>query len=331
MPDNSGMSIAHYIKEIGRGRKGARSLTREQAADLFGRLLDGSVSDLQVGAFCLAMRIKGETPDEMAGFLDASHARLARLPALPHGRAVVVLPSYNGARKLPLLTPLLALLLARRGVPVLLHGMSTEDGRLELPALAPALGIATARDMADASTLIAQHGVVYADTAILHRGLAQLLQVRRSLSLRNSAHSVVKLIRPCAGPAVVVASYTHPEYATSMADALTLTQADALLMRGTEGESVADPRRMTAMTGFLRGQAQALEETAASPLATTADLPATADQAGTLAYTRAVLAGVCAVPVSMQRQMAHLVRLCETAQARAAAPGTATSGETAAP
>ena len=106
------MAISHYLKEIGRGKDGARSLDRAQAADLFGQLLDGSVSELELGAFCLAMRIKGETPEEMAGFLDATARRTDKVPT--EGRTAVVLPSYNGARKLPVLTPLLALLPARR-------------------------------------------------------------------------------------------------------------------------------------------------------------------------------------------------------------------------
>ena len=50
------MSIAPYLKEIGRGKQGARSLAREQAADLFGQILDGQASDLEVGAFCIAWR-----------------------------------------------------------------------------------------------------------------------------------------------------------------------------------------------------------------------------------------------------------------------------------
>ena len=70
------MAISQYLKEIGRGKDGARALSREQAADLFGQVLDGTVTDLEVGGFCLAMRIKGETPTEMAGFLDATDARL---------------------------------------------------------------------------------------------------------------------------------------------------------------------------------------------------------------------------------------------------------------
>ena len=135
------MAIAHYIKEIGRGARGAKALERAQAADLMGQLLDGQLNDLEIGAFCVAMRIKGETVEEMCGFLDAVQARSQLLPATTH--PVIVLPSYNGARKLPVLTPLLALLLAREGFAVLLHGMRTEAQRvlasevlqrLELPA-----------------------------------------------------------------------------------------------------------------------------------------------------------------------------------------------------
>ena len=75
------MGISQYIKIIGRGKQGARALSRADAADLFGQVLDGRVTDLEVGAFCLAMRIKGVTPDEMAGFLDATSARMQHFPA----------------------------------------------------------------------------------------------------------------------------------------------------------------------------------------------------------------------------------------------------------
>ena len=51
------MSIKDHLKKIGRGKDGARALERAQAADLFGQVLDGAVSDLEIGAFCLAMRL----------------------------------------------------------------------------------------------------------------------------------------------------------------------------------------------------------------------------------------------------------------------------------
>lgn len=84
------MSIATYIKEIGRGKEGARALTQEQAHDLMSQVLDGRVTDLEIGAFAIAMRIKGETTDELAA--PAGHARaLHRLAsAAPHGGAALV-------------------------------------------------------------------------------------------------------------------------------------------------------------------------------------------------------------------------------------------------
>ena len=136
------MGISHYIKEIGRGKDGARALSREQAADLMGQVLDGTVTDLELGAFCIAMRIKGETDEEMAGFLDATHQRLHKVP--DNGCTTVVLPTYNGARKLPVLTPLLGLLLARQGVTVVVHGTPTEDKRVTSEAVFAALGVSAA-------------------------------------------------------------------------------------------------------------------------------------------------------------------------------------------
>jgi anthranilate phosphoribosyltransferase len=300
------MGISHYIKEIGRGKKGARSLSREQAADLFSQVLDGSISDLEIGAFCIAMRIKGETPEEMAGFLDATRLRSNLVPAVPGARPTVVLPSYNGARKLPALTPLLALLLARAGHPVLLHGMATESTRIHIQNMLPALNISAQA----ATEPIANGQIAFASTADISPGLTRLLEVRRVIGLRNSAHSVAKLMNPCAGPSLVVASYTHPEYLLSMASTFTLVQANAMLLRGTEGEPVADPRRMPPMEGFVHGQQRVLEEVQRGPLATTADLPHAIDADSTIHYIQAIMAGQQAVPVSIARQVEHILQLC---------------------
>ena len=205
LADNTAMGISHYIKEIGRGKDGARPLTREQATDLLGQVLDGMVTDLEVGAFCLAMRIKGETPDEMAGFLDAVRSRMKLIP--DGGAPVVVLPSYNGARKLPLLTPLLALLLAREGLAVLIHGTPTEDSRVFVSEVLLALEIGAQ----SAPKAIAPGEVAYVPTEILCPALKRLLDVRRVVGLRNPAHSLVKLMNPCRGKALIVSSYTPPE------------------------------------------------------------------------------------------------------------------------
>ena len=304
------MAIGKYIKEIGRGKDGARALTREQAADLFGQVLDGSVTDLEIGAFCLAMRIKGETADEMAGFLDATHQRLALIPcdgAAPQ-RPTIVIPSYNGARKLPLLTPLLALLLAREGLPVLVHGTATESSRVFTSEVLAALDI-----HAQAATKsIANGTVAFVPTALLCPGLQRLLDVRRVVNLRNPAHSLVKLMNPCAGQSLLVSSYTHPEYALSMAATFALVKANALLIRGTEGEAVADPRRTPKMQAFLHGQATDLQAYQAGSLTTLPDLPQAIDPQSTAHYIRQVLGGQQAVPAPIAQQVAHILQLAQS-------------------
>ncbi|WP_374408561.1 DNA-binding protein YbiB [Hydrogenophaga sp.] len=296
------MSISHYIKDIGRGKDGARSLSREQATDLFGQVLDGAVTDLEIGSFCLAMRIKGETPDEMAGFLDATHARLQRLP--DNGLTTVVLPSYNGARKLPVLTPLLALLLAREGAAVLVHGTATEDKRVSSEAVFTALG----RPARSAVGALGPGECAFVPTEVLHPGLKRLLDVRRVVGLRNPAHSLVKLMNPCEGRALIVGSYTHPEYAVSMADTFALVGAHALLLRGTEGEPMADARRTPQMDAFRDGERHLLQPAQEGSLAALPDLPRDISAEATAAYIRAVLDGRLPVPAPIALQVAHILQ-----------------------
>ena len=301
------MGIAQYIKEIGRGARGARPLTRAQATDLFGQVLDGQVTDLEIGGFCLAMRIKGETPEEMAGFLDATHARLHRFPATE--RPLIVLPSYNGARKLPVLTPLLALLLAREGLPVLVHGSATESSRV----LASNVLAALDRPALTAIKTIANGEAVFAPTELLSPALKRLLDVRRVVGLRNPGHSVVKLMQPCEGPCVVIGSYTHPAYADAMAITFELLGMTALLSRGLEGEVVSDPRRTAQIDGFVRGRRIELQAQQAGTLTEVPGLPSEIDVASTAVYTRRVLAGELPIPTAIATQVGHIQQLASQA------------------
>jgi anthranilate phosphoribosyltransferase len=298
------VGISQYLKEIGRGKQGARSLAREQAADLFGQLLDGGASDLEIGAFCIAMRVKGETPEEMCGFLDATQARLQRASAAS-GRPVVVLPSYNGARRLPVLTPLLAGLVARRGLPVLIHGTATESSRVFVREVLHAIDV----QASEAAPVLRDGQVAFVPTEVLSPGLKRLLDARRVIGLRNSAHSLVKLMNPCAGPAVIVSSYTHPEYAVSMGTVFERMGATALLLRGTEGEVVADARRLPQMDGFRKGERVTLQEGRKGTLTDLPELPREVDPETTAAYIRDVLSGRKPVPASMALQVEHILHL----------------------
>lgn len=301
------MAIAGYIKEIGRGKDGARSLGEVQAHDLMSQVLDGTVTDLEIGAFALAMRIKGESIVELTGFLRATHERCIGITPT---RPTIVLPSYNGARKLPNLTPLLALLLAQEGAQVLVHGPMHDAGRVSTAEIFHNLGLPFARNADEIETGWARREPVFIATADLCPPLARLLDVRRVVGLRNSGHTIAKVLAPCTTSACLrVVNYTHPEYATMLAEFLAHTGGDAVLLRGTEGEPVADPRRAPKLDVFIAGQARAdLSRAAHEGVLTELPLlPRAFDAATTAIYIQAVVSGEKPAPGPVTRQVECLM------------------------
>ena len=302
------MGIASYIREIGRGKESARSLSQAQSGDLMGQLLDGRLSDLEIGAFALAMRIKGETVAELAGFLGAVESRCL---VIQSDRPTVVLPSYNGARKLPNLTPLLALLLAQEGVQVLVHGPRSDPARVTSADIFHDLGLSSANDASDIEQAWSRREPVFVRTEALCPPLARLLDVRRIVGLRNSGHVVAKLLDPVrGGVSLRVVNYTHPEYLQLLGQFMQHTGADAMLMRGTEGEPVADPRRNPRLDVYLAGQARSDLSRPAQVGALTdlPLLPQQIDAATTASYIQAVVSGEKPTPVPIARQVDALLR-----------------------
>jgi anthranilate phosphoribosyltransferase len=301
------MDYAALIKELGRGARGARDLPREQAQALFGAMLDGQVPDMELGAMLIALRVKGESADEVAGFLAAMQARTAALAAQP-GPRTVLLPSFNGARKQANLMPLVALLLAREGVPVLVFGRHDFDSRHSPFELLDALGLPASATLADAERRLAAERLAVLPLQTLNPGLNSLMALRPRLGVRNSSHSLAKLLDPFpAGRAVRVVAVTHPEYLDSMAAALPGLTADggrALLMRASEGEAYAHLRRKAHLIGFQDGVMAPLHPADTSDL----DWPLSpaCTPAENAALIRAMLAGTETVPPRIAEQVAVL-------------------------
>ena len=310
------MAIANYIRIIGRGKEGARSLSQLHAHDLMCQVLDGQVTDLELGAFALAMRIKGESVPELAGFLQAVHDRC--IPVCPP-RPTIILPSYNGARKLPNLTALLALMLAEKGIQVLVHGPMQDAGRVSTAEIFRDLGLLIAGDANELDSAWTQQEPVFITTDALCPPLARLLEVRRVIGLRNSGHTVAKLLNPCATQASLrVVNYTHPEYAVLLTEFLGHTGADAVLLRGTEGEPVADPRRAPKLDVFIGGQPRPdLGKPAhEGVLIELPVLPPTNDAPTTARYIQSVVSGETPAPAALIQQVDCLVRSLAAVQAR---------------
>ncbi len=295
-------------------------MSREDARVLYEAMLDGRVSDLEMGAFLIGMRIKGESVSEIGGFLDAAEASFERIAAPAADYAPIVIPSYNGSRQMPNLTPLLALLLAGEGVPVLIHGVTTDPGRVTTAEILLAMGHAPAAGRDDVAAAFARRAPAFIGIDALAPKLHGLLQLRRVLGLRNSTHTLVKIMQPFAQPALRLVSYTHPEYLTMLTDYFSMQapaeRGDVFLMRGTEGETVANAKRAQAVTWFHNNQPIELIERQ-QPVDEMPPLPAASDAATTAAWIAEALEGKQPIPAPILDQVAQCLKVAKAMQAGA--------------
>jgi anthranilate phosphoribosyltransferase len=306
-------SCARFIKEIGRGPNGARPLSRDDAHDLYSAMLNGRVTDVELGAVLLAYRLKGETPAELSGMLVAAHSTLDLLATPAGAHRAVSIPSYNGARKQANLTPLLALRLAREGVPVLVHGVTEDPGRVTSAEIFARLGVAAAAEVTDINEALARNHVAFAPISTLSPRLARLLSLRRVLGVRNSTHTLVKLLQPFREPGLRLVNYTHPAYRDSLSSLFRehpeIGAGGALLARGTEGEAVADTRRQVQIDWLHDGIAETLIE----PERRDTDAPPVVlpdrEADATARWIEAALAGDVPTPPEIERQVETIKRL----------------------
>jgi anthranilate phosphoribosyltransferase len=303
----SGTLIVNYneiIKEVGRGKHGATDLSEATAFALFTDMLEGRVPDLELGALLVALRIKGESEAEMLGFYRAMQASKVDLGA-PQGQPrPVLLPTYNGARRRGNLTPLLALMLRQLGVPVLVHGVRTDPKRVTSMEVFQHLGLPPAENLDAAQQALDDGRVAFVPIDVLSPGLDRLLQLRWRLGVRGSTHTLVKLLNPFATEAVRVVSVSHPEYLGKMALFFQQTQTCGLLLRGTEGEPYANPKRCPRLTGFFQGEERVLVDAEEGVIAEMPVLPEEMDAEITTRWIARALRGEVPIPQPLLQQAA---------------------------
>jgi anthranilate phosphoribosyltransferase len=119
-----------------------------------------------------------------------------------------------------------------------------------------ALGIEPALSSRRAQETLASGGVAFMPIGALAPEIAATLALRSKLGVRNTAHTLVKMLQPFAGTALRIVSVTHPDYLRRMREYFTHFDTAALLLRGAEGEAVAHLRREPAIEWLFEGTAQ---------------------------------------------------------------------------
>ncbi|ASN15897.1 MULTISPECIES: DNA-binding protein YbiB [Pantoea] len=302
------MELNKIIKEVGRGKNHARDIDFDSALALYGAMLDGEVPDLEMGSILIALRIKGEGEAEMRGFYQAMQSRVMRLQA-PSGRPMpVVIPSYNGARRQGNLTPLLAQVLNRLGLPVLVHGVSDDATRVTSEAVFAALGIVPVTTAEQAQAKLDRGELAFITIDHLCPPMAKQLSLRWRMGVRNSAHTLAKLATPFGErEALRLSSVSHPEYVPRVATFFSAIDAPAILLNGTEGEVYANPQRCPAIS-YVGGAAQQAEVWVERQPEVAVPLPADKSAAETARWTEEVLNHQRPLPEALRLQIACCLR-----------------------
>lgn len=206
-----------YLRQFFRGPGRSRALTREEAYEAFSMVLRDEVEPIQLGAYLLMLRYRGETPDELAGMIEAVR-EMARLepddsdvPEACH--PMLDWPSYASGRTrgLPWFV-LSATLLAQNKVPVLMHGYNSHlTNGVSTEAAFKAMRLPIAMSAEEARSDIFAHGIAYLPLRHIHPKLQELIGLRPLLGLRSPVNTLLRLLNPLQARAAFLGVF-HPAF-----------------------------------------------------------------------------------------------------------------------
>ncbi|WP_213663169.1 glycosyl transferase family protein [Stutzerimonas stutzeri] len=243
--------FAVFVRILGKGKRGARGLTREEAREAMGMLLDGQVEEAQLGAFLMLLRHKEESAEELAGFTDAVRARVGE-----QNIAVDLdWPSYAG-KKRHLPWYLLAVkCLAGNGVRILMHGGGAHTaGRLYSEQLLDMLGIARCDSWQEVGAALDRGGLAFIPLGAWMPTLQRMIDLRNVLGLRSPVHSLARILNPL-NARCGLQSIFHPGYQDTHREASRLLGDHAIAIKGEGGEIEINPDNISHLYGATAGQA----------------------------------------------------------------------------
>ena len=243
--------FAEFVRILGKGKRGARGLTREEARAAMTLLLEGKVEDTQLGAFLMLLRHKEESAEELAGFTEALRTHLQA----PRIAVDLDWPTYAG-KKRHLPWYLLAVrCLAGNGVRILMHGGGAHTaGRLYSEQLLTLLDIPLCRDWQAVASALDDRGLAFFPLQDWAPQLQRMIDLRNTLGLRSPIHSLARVLNPLSARCGLQSIF-HPGYQAVHREASRLLGDLALVIKGDGGEIEVNPDVISHLYGSLDGQA----------------------------------------------------------------------------
>jgi anthranilate phosphoribosyltransferase len=232
--------FAQYVRILGKGKNGSRPLTQEEAYAAMQMIMADDVEPVQLGAFMMLMRVKEESREELAGFIQAVRDSFQ----LPTGMINVDLDwsSYAGKRRhLPWFI-LGTLLLAENGINVFMHGTRGHtNGRIYTQDVLAYLGLDYAKSFEEAAVQIKQTHFSYLPLEYMCPKLHEIIELRPLMGLRSPVHTLARMLNPFDATYVIQGIF-HPGYRPVHQEAaLLLNYPHLAVIKGEGGEIERNP------------------------------------------------------------------------------------------
>ena len=241
--------FAPFVRILGKGKRGARNLTREEAREAMGMLLEDKVEDTQLGAFLMLLRHKEESAEEMAGFTEAVRERLTA----PEIKVDIDWPTYAGKKRHLPWYLLAAKCLAQNGVRIFMHGGGAHTaGRLYSEQLLDALAIPLCRNWQSVNEALDTGNLAFMPLQDWAPHLQRMIDLRNTLGLRSPIHSLARILNPL-GARCGLQSIFHPGYQSVHREASSLLGDNSIVIKGDGGEVEINPDTLSHLYGTTAG------------------------------------------------------------------------------
>ncbi|TCB80668.1 glycosyl transferase family protein [Acinetobacter sp. ANC 4173] len=243
--------FAQFVRIVGKGKNGARSLTYDEAYQAFKMILNDEVLDVQLGAFLMLLRVKEESVDELAGFVQATRDSL-NFKALD---VDLDWSSYAGKRKHYPWFLLAALTLAHHGYKIVMHGAAGHTlNRVYTEQVLEYLDFPICQNQDEVEQQLQQRNFAYLPLEVISPILSELIALRNVMGLRSPIHTLARLINPFNAKATLQAIF-HPAYRSSHQQAaFKLGYQNSAVIKGEGGEFERNPDAKTLICGIKDGE-----------------------------------------------------------------------------
>src|SRR5687768_9249868 len=217
------------------------SLSADESSDAFALIMSGEASAAQVAALLMALRVKGETPDEVAGAARALRAAMVPIDAEERDALVDTCGTGGGAVTTFNISTAAALLAAGAGVRIAKHGNRSFTSRSGSADVLEALGVPVDAPIETMTRSLTDAGIVFMFAPAMHPAMRHVGPVRRELAVPTVMNIVGPLANPAGAGRQVVGVAERSRMALIAGALLELGTRHALVVHGEPGLDELSP------------------------------------------------------------------------------------------